>query len=151
MGNAARPIKEKHLVKILGGKANVKKPIQSNFDLIHLSQDGVTRASVEALMNYIGVSKKQFTEDILDISIKTLERKKVEEKFDKRTSSHVIEIAKLVEHALTVFEDEEKTRRWLNQENKALNNKKPIDLFDTLTGLMMVNDVLGRIEEGVYS
>ena len=28
---------------------------------------------------------------------------------------------------------------------------KPIQLFSTLTGLNLVNDVLGRIEEGVYS
>jgi uncharacterized protein (DUF2384 family) len=28
---------------------------------------------------------------------------------------------------------------------------KPVALFDTMTGLNMVNDILGRIEEGVYS
>ncbi len=70
---------------------------------------------------------------------------------DKRTSSHIIEIAKVVVHALAVFEDEEKIKSWLSNSNRALNNKKPINFFDTLTGLSMINDILGRIEEGVYS
>ena len=49
------------------------------------------------------------------------------------------------------FEDEEKVKHWVNKENRALNGMKPVSLFSTLTGLNMVNDVLGRIEEGVYS
>jgi uncharacterized protein (DUF2384 family) len=28
---------------------------------------------------------------------------------------------------------------------------KPVELLDTLSGLVLVDDVLGRIEEGVYS
>jgi len=63
----------------------------------------------------------------------------------------VIEIAKVVEHAFSVFENDEKVKSWLSAPNKALNNIKPIDLFYMPTGLNMVNDVLGRIEEGVYS
>jgi putative toxin-antitoxin system antitoxin component (TIGR02293 family) len=63
----------------------------------------------------------------------------------------VIEIAKVVEHAFVVFESEEKVKNWLNMPNKALNNIKPIDLFYMPTGLNMVSDILGRIEEGVYS
>ncbi len=54
-------------------------------------------------------------------------------------------------HAYQVFEDEEKMKRWINQENKALNGMKPIELFDTLTGLNLFNDILGRIEGDVYS
>ena len=63
----------------------------------------------------------------------------------------MIEIAKVVEHAFAVFENEEKVKNWLNTPNKALNNIKPVDLFYMPTGLNMVNDILGRIEEGVYS
>ena len=62
-----------------------------------------------------------------------------------------LEIAKVVQHAYEVFRDEEKVKVWINRENKALNNMKPVQIFDTLSGLNMVNDILGRIEEGVYS
>jgi len=79
-----------------------------------------------------------------------MERKEDKEKLNRKISSHAIEIAKLVQHAYTVFRDEEKVKRWLNRENRALNNMKPVELLDTLSGLILVDDVLGRIEEGVY-
>jgi len=142
---------DKPLVKILGGQSKINHPLHSDFDIVNLSYEGVSKASVEALLSYLGISKKNFAEQILNISVKTLERKSITDKMDKRTSSHVIEIAKVVVHALAVFEDEEKVKSWLSNSNRALNNKKPIEFFDTLTGLSMVNDVLGRIEEGVYS
>lgn len=138
-------------VYLLGGKSIVTKPIRSEFDLISLSNEGITKASLDALIGHLGISKKAFSENILDASVKTLERKKATDRLDKHTSSHVIEIARVAEHAFAVFESEEKVKRWLNAPNRALNNHKPIDLFYIPTGLKMVNDVLGRIEEGVYS
>jgi putative toxin-antitoxin system antitoxin component (TIGR02293 family) len=142
---------ELSFVHLLGGKSIVTKPIRSEFDIIDLSNDGLTKASLDALIGHLGISKKAFSENILDASVKTLERKKSTDKLDKHTSSLVIEIAKVVEHAFAVFENEEKVKSWLSTPNKALNNIKPIDLFYMPTGLNMVNDILGRIEEGVYS
>ena len=80
-----------------------------------------------------------------------MERKSPKDKMDRRTSAHALEIAKVMQHAFEVFEDEQKLKHWVNKENKALNGTKPVSLFSTLTGLNMVNDVLGRIEEGIYS
>lgn len=142
---------ELNFIHLLGGKSVLTKPIQSEFDLISLSNEGITKASLDALIGHLGISKKAFSENILDASVKTLERKKSTDKLDKRTSSHVIEIAKVADHAFSVFSDEEKVKKWLNAPNRALNNIKPIDLFYIPTGLAMVTTILGRIEEGVYS
>lgn len=49
-------------------------------------------------------------EDILSLSVKTLERKDKNTLLDKRTSSHVLEIAKVMQHGYAVFEDEEKVK-----------------------------------------
>jgi putative toxin-antitoxin system antitoxin component (TIGR02293 family) len=140
-----------NFINLLGGKNIVTKPINSEFDIIALSNEGITKASLDALIGHLGISKKAFSENILDASVKTIERKKSTDKLDKHTSSLVIEIAKVVEHAFAVFENEEKVKHWFNTANRALNNIKPVDLFYIPTGLNMVNDVLGRIEEGVYS
>ncbi len=143
--------KKLSLVNLLGGKNIIDKPTDTDFDLISLSNDGLTKASLDALTGYLGISKKTFAEHILDASVKTFERKKSTDKLDRHTSSLVIEIAKVVEHAFAVFENEEKVRLWLNYPNRTLNNTKPIDLFYMPTGLNMVNTILGRIEDGVYS
>ncbi len=127
------------------------KTLHSDFDFIRLSAAGITKASINNLASYIGISRKNMAEDIFDVSVKTLERKDIKAKLDKKTSSHALEIARVVQHAYEVFRDEEKMKIWINRENRALNNMKPIQLFDSLSGLNMVNDILGRIEEGVYS
>jgi putative toxin-antitoxin system antitoxin component (TIGR02293 family) len=129
----------------------VSRSIISEFDLIKLGTAGVTKNAIHNLASSIGISRKDIAEDIFNISVKTLERKGMKAKLDKKTSSHAVEIAKLLQHAYDVFRDKDKLKRWLNTENRALNNLKPVELFDTLSGLVLVNDVLVRIEEGVYS
>lgn len=142
---------ELSFISLLGGKSIITNPIRNDLDIISLSNEGITKASLDALISHLGISKKAFSENILDASVKTLERKKSTDKLSKHTSSIVIEIAKVVEHAFAVFENEEKVKSWLNYPNRALNNMKPIDLFYLPTGLNMVDTILGRIEEGVYS
>jgi len=143
--------RELNMVYLLGGKNIITQPLRSGFDIISLSNDGITKASLDALSVHLGISKKVFAESILGISVKTLERKKSTDKLDKYISSHVIEIAKVAKHAFDVFEDEDMVKKWLNTPNRALNNIKPVDLFYISTGLGMVDDILGRIEYGVYS
>ena len=139
------------IIHWLGEKAIAKNQIHSDFDLFHASAEGLPKSSVDKLAGHLGISRKSMAEDVLDLSVKTLERKAAADKLDRRTSSHVLEIAKVMQHAYEVFEDEEKVKRWVNKENRALNGMKPVQLFATLTGINMVNDILGRIEEGVYS
>ena len=138
-------------INLLGGVTQIGRPLNSGFDIISLGQEGITKASLESLITHIGIAKKNFIENILNLSVKTIERKKASDKLDKRTSSHVIEITKVVEHAFQVFEDEDMVQKWLNTPNRALNNFKPVELFDMPTGILMVDQILGRIEEGVYS
>ena len=147
----AEKIVEPSFINLLGGKAIIGNHIRSEFDLLFIINEGITKASMDALIGHLGISKKAFSENILNTSVKTFERKKSTDKLDRQTSSHLIEIAKVVEHAFAVFENEQKVNTWLNYPNRALNNTKPIDLFYVPTGLKMVNDILGRIEEGVYS
>lgn len=136
---------------LLGGQGVLGVHIKTEFDLIALSNQGLTKASLDALLTFLGIPKKAFVESILDMSVKTIERKKEDDLLDRHTSSHLIEIAKVVEHAIEVFEDEEKVRDWLAKPNRSLNGMQPLELFALPTGLALVNAVLGRIEEGVYS
>ena len=138
-------------LKLLGGKTLIERPIHSEFDIILLSNEGITKQSLESLIGYLGISKKAFSENILDTSVKTIERKKSTDKLSKHISSVAIEIARVVEHALEVFEDEEKVKGWLNSPIRALNYQKPIELFSSSAGLRLVDDILGRIQYGVYS
>lgn len=135
----------------LGGKRILKAVIENYYDLILLSRTGISKASAESVISYTGMSKKNFVEDILNLSVKTLERKQDDDKLDKRTSSLVIEVARVLEHTYRVFGNREKVQKWLAKPNNALHGESPLALFSTPTGIGMVEDVLTRIEEGVYS
>ncbi|TDO19329.1 type II RES/Xre toxin-antitoxin system antitoxin [Pedobacter duraquae] len=131
----------------LGGKLLFK----NYYDLILLSKTGLSKASAESVISFTGMTKKNFVEDILNISIKTYQRKQDDEKLGKITSSLVIEIAKALQHSYKVFNDKEKVQRWLSKPNKALHGESPLSLFSTPTGISMVQDILTRIEEGAHS
>lgn len=136
---------------LLGGALSLAIPIKNYYDLILLSRAGVSKASAESVISFTGMSKKRFVEDILNLSIKTLERKQADDKLDIRTSSLIIEVARVLEHTYKVFDDKEKVQRWLSKPNNALHGETPLSLFSTPTGIGMIEDVLTRIEEGVYS
>ena len=53
--------------------------------------------------------------------------------------------------AVEVLGSREEASRWLHAPNPALGGQTPLELLDTDLGSRQVEDVLGRIEHGVYS
>jgi putative toxin-antitoxin system antitoxin component (TIGR02293 family) len=133
------------------GPGTIPNEIKSDFDLINLSQRGIPKIALENLARNMGITTKTMVQDIFNLPVKTLGRKSHNVLLDRKTSSHAIEIALIMNHAFEVFEDENKIKVWINSPIRAFNNIAPVMLFDTLTGLKMVNNILTRIEEGVYS
>jgi putative toxin-antitoxin system antitoxin component (TIGR02293 family) len=50
-----------------------------------------------------------------------------------------------------VLEDAGRAREWLHQPQRGLGNRIPLDLIRTEAGAREVEDLLGRIEYGVFS
>lgn len=135
---------------ILGGKQFMTNEPVSGLDFLNASLNGVSKQSVESLAGVLGIPMKEMAV-LLNLSYKTLARKKKTDVLNNLVSSLSIEIANTIAKGLSVFEDVDALNRWLHKENKALNNQKPFDLMNTPTGLKLINQILGRIEEGVYS
>lgn len=53
--------------------------------------------------------------------------------------------------AVNLFDSAENAIHWLISPAMALNGKKPIDCLNTQEGRLEVQQLLGRIEYGVYS
>ena len=58
---------------------------------------------------------------------------------------------RLFEHARTVFDHDADARAWLSTPNPALSDEPPLALLDTDAGVRLVDDVLTRLEFGVYA
>ena len=135
---------------LLGGKNFMTASPSSPFDFITASSKGLPKLSVINLATVLGIPIKDMA-GLLNVSYKTLGRKKPTDVLDNITSSLSVELAYTISKGLSVFEDTGKFNRWLHKENRALHGSRPFDLLNTPTGVKLVNQVLGRIEEGVYS
>lgn len=135
---------------ILGGTQFMLTEPASGLDFLRASERGIPKLSIESLAGVMDVPMKDMA-TLLSLSYKTLARKKSTDVFNNLVSSLSIEIANTIAKGLAVFEDPAKLNRWLHKENKALNLQKPFDLLNTPTGIKLVSQILGRIEDGVYS
>ena len=66
-------------------------------------------------------------------------------------SEHVVRIATLLNRARQVFDDAEGAAEWLKTPNLSLGDKTPLEYADTEVGAREVENLLGRIDYGVYS
>lgn len=88
---------------------------------------------------------------MLGISKATLHRRKAEGRLDQAESDRVVRYAKLMGKAVGVLESEENARQWLTSPQFGLGGAVPLEYAETEVGAREVEDLLGRIEHGVYS
>jgi putative toxin-antitoxin system antitoxin component (TIGR02293 family) len=87
----------------------------------------------------------------LGMSRATFHRRKATGKLDQAESDRVVRFARLMGKAVEVMESEEHARQWLASPQFGLGGAVPLDYAETETGAREVEDLLGRIEYGVYS
>jgi len=102
------------------------------------------------LARRLGVSEARLAE-VAGIAPSTLTRRKRAGALAPDESEHVLRLAALLERATQVFEDEADAADWLRAPNLALGGVAPLALADTELGAREVDDLLGRLEHGVYS
>ncbi len=88
---------------------------------------------------------------MLGISKATLHRRKAAGRLDQAESDRLLRFARLMGRAVQVLESEENARRWLTSPQFGLGGAVPLEYAETEVGAREVEDLLGRIEYGVYS
>lgn len=135
---------------ILGGKDFLPKEPSSAMEYIVASLKGIPKLSLINLSHILDIPMKSIA-TMLNVSYKTLGRKSNKDLLNPLESSLSIELANLTATGITVFEDSDKFKRWLQKENRAMGGKKPVSLLNTPTGIKLVSQVLERIQEGIYT
>jgi len=87
----------------------------------------------------------------LGMSKATLHRRKAQGRLGPEESDRVVRYARLMGRAVEVMEGEENARSWLTSAQVGLGGAVPLDYAETEVGAREVEDLLGRIEYGVYS
>jgi putative toxin-antitoxin system antitoxin component (TIGR02293 family) len=89
---------------------------------------------------------------ILRIPERTLARRKKENRLSTDESERLLRMANLFEESLSLFEgDREAAVHWLSTPKKVLRNQSPFHFARTEVGAREVENLIGRIEHGVFS
>lgn len=88
---------------------------------------------------------------VLGMSRATLHRRKIQGRIDKEESEKLVRYQRLLQKAEDVFGDAKAAREWLTTNQAGLGNAVPLEFAKTEIGAREVENLLGRIEYGVYS
>lgn len=118
-------------------------------DKITIIKKGISKRELESIKEQSDLDYETLS-SILSVSKAKLHSKKGTEKFDQNTSERIMLLADVLAYGQSVFEDRYSFNEWLKTSNKALGNKQPVELMDTIYGIDEVKKEIGRIEYGVF-
>ena len=137
-------------VMVLGGEPVLHALPGSVLEWISLVRQGIPARAVDAAVRVMGIGQTELAR-ALDIPERTLARRKKEGVLSRDESGKLVRLARAIERAVDVFEDEDAALNWLKSPNAALGGSKPLSLLDTDLGAVAVLNTLGRIEQGVFA
>ena len=118
--------------------------------LIEAVIKGLPFSELMALRELLGLPLEQLAGN-LGISRATLHRRKHAGRLEQGESDRVVRYARLMGEAAEVFGSLEQAREWLRFPQFGLGNATPLDYARTEIGAREVENLLGRIDHGVYS
>ena len=123
--------------------------------LIDRSRQGLVGTEAGRVAALLAVSDKEMAR-LLNQSVATFHRQAKAGRseatlLDAATSERLLLLARLAAYGAGVFQDQGKFTRWLRRPLRLLADRPPVDLMDSTTGVQLIEDILGRIEYGVFS
>ena len=119
-------------------------------DVIQRVVKGLPFSELETLRSEIGEPLESLARQ-LSISRSTLQRRRTERRLSPQESDRVMRFWRLLQHATRVFGDVARARQWLKFPQRGLGAAVPLDYASTEVGAREVENLLGRIDYGVYS
>ena len=113
---------------------------------------GLPVGELDALRELLGVTVEALAGKV-GISIATLSRRRQRrEPLDVGQSDRVLRYAELFRQAVALHDgDEDAARAWLKSPARALGGETPLERAETEVGAREVENLMGRLEHGVYT
>jgi putative toxin-antitoxin system antitoxin component (TIGR02293 family) len=131
-------------------KKTVSAKAKHPHELIRRIQKGLPFSDLKVLQDSIDMPFEQLAAK-LAISRSTLQRRKAAGRLSPDESDKVVRYSRLLQQAADYFGDIEKARAWLKHPQYGLGGAVPLDYARTEAGAREVENLLGRMEYGVYS
>ena len=118
--------------------------------MINTSRKGLSMHTILKIGQQLALSLQEISK-VLHLSIRTLQRYASSKVLDADSSAKALQLVKLQQHGIIVFGDSVAFSKWLHSSIPALGGDMPLDYLDTPFGFELVDQVLGRIEYGIFS
>lgn len=125
-------------------------PAINTVELRDAVRQGLPFSAFEAVSKSLGISPQQITV-VLGIPPRTVARRKSAKFLTPQESDRLYRLARAIAQAVEVLGTIEKARVWLKTPNRALGGEVPLNLLDTDIGSRQVEEVLLRINYGIFS
>ncbi len=113
---------------------------------------GLPVTSLESLAARLDMTASRLSEQYLDISRPTLTRRRQAGHLTPSESDRAVRFARLLELATELMDgDAVAGRRWLTSPLPILGDESPLQYARTEVGAREVEQLIGRLEHGVYS
>lgn len=117
--------------------------------LVNRLRDGFPMAEFRLLQDLLRISEEELGR-FLGISPATLHRRKKSGRLETPESERIVRFARLFGLCMEVFETREAAREWLKSPNPGTAGEAPLSYADTEFGAREVENLLGRIDHGVF-
>lgn len=112
---------------------------------------GFSYTELARLEKRTGLSREAFLE-LVSIAPRTLARRRQSGRLTAEESDRLLRAARVFEMAEDLFEgDVEAARQWLGEPSPALGGQTPLQFASTDVGAREVEQLLGRLEHGVFA
>lgn len=136
------------------------KPVKTSERLIVEDNPLIASDQIRQGLPFSSIAKLQKATDMsaekiaafINIPLRTLIRRQKEGKLRSDESDRVWRASRIFDKTVELFAgDVESARRWLQSPQIGLGGRAPVDFATTDVGAREVEDLIGRIEHGVFS
>lgn len=126
----------------------VASPLQT--PLVERLRKGFPILEFRLLQDLLRISEEDLGR-FLGISPATLHRRKKLGRLETPESERIVRFARLFGLSAEIFESKEAAREWLKIPNPGTSGETPLSYSDTEYGAREVENLLGRIDHGIFS
>lgn len=143
------------VAKLLGGRRVLRRTMQTPLDAHDALERGLPSAALVYMVERLRSlgSNPDSLEKAVGMSLRTFQRRREAgaKPLTLEQGARTWKFAEILTKATEVFGSQQEAERWMEQPATALEQRRPIDLMTTPAGVELVENLLVRLEYGVYA
>ncbi|WP_454652087.1 type II RES/Xre toxin-antitoxin system antitoxin [Bradyrhizobium liaoningense] len=142
------------VARLLGGAATFRKMPQSALEAHEILLNGLpSKALLHFVDNLVFLRWDDSFARAIGMSHRTYQRHTADNirQLSPEQSGRAWKLAEILAKATAIFGSKDEAEQWLERPAIGLDQRKPIDLLATPAGVELVEELLARLEYGVYA